>query len=84
MQIVRRTVVVVIVMSCAGWGGGVDAAPDGAAEARLSVSDEASFTQAMNAERDYRHGLARLRRLRQIAVRNDATDRVAEVDALRE
>ncbi len=52
MKIFRRTVVAVIVLSCA-WGGIVNAAPD----ARLSASDEATLSQAMGVERYVLNGL---------------------------
>ncbi len=83
MNIVRLGVMAVVALSL------VAATPTVGAEepqdrARVAESTTVEHHQATLAEREYRHRLAKLRRLSEIAARRNDTDRLAEIDELSE
>ena len=88
MNIVRFAVAAVAVLCLGGMTGGgapaTVAGPGSATAVERSTDDQDLRGRARLAEREYRHRLARLRRLREIAVQHNRLERVAELDGLYE
>ncbi len=88
MKIVRHGVVAAV-LACGFWNANLTAAGPDAADRETRAEATSAKPRAQermqrgrSMEREYHHRLARLHRLREIAERRDATDRMAELDAL--
>ena len=85
MNIDRYGLTAVAVLSLGGWAsiaGAVE--PRDETEVATPVSVAESRRDAGEVEREFRDRLATLHRLREIAVQDNATDRLAEIDELHE
>ncbi|MCH8164630.1 MAG: hypothetical protein IH889_03380 [Planctomycetes bacterium] len=83
MNIVRHSIIVVIALSCGDRAGVVNAvAPHSVAQLHPVAAQEDFVSRAKHAEREYRHRLARLRRLRELALQRDDIQRLAALDSL--
>ncbi|MCZ6736262.1 MAG: hypothetical protein O7C65_10790 [Planctomycetota bacterium] len=85
MNIVRHSIVVVIALSCGDRAGAVNAAaPHSVAQLQPEATQEDLVSRTKHAEREYRHRLARLRRLRELALQGNDLHRLAALDSLLE
>jgi len=83
MSIVRYGVVAVAVLSCGGLGAIAAAArPGHDTNIRSSDASENRHAEVLRIERQYRHRLARLDHLRELAEQLDDSDRLADLDEL--
>ncbi len=83
MNIVRHSIVVVIALSCGDRAGAVNAAaPHLVAQLQPEATQEDLVSRTKHAEREYRHRLARLRRLRELALQGNDLQRLAALDSL--
>ncbi len=85
MSIVRHSIVVVIALSGGDRAGAVNAtAPHSVAQLQPVAMQEDLVSRVQHAEREYHHRLARLRRLRELAVQGNNLQRLAALDSLSE
>ncbi len=83
MNIVRHSIIVVIALSCGDRAGVVNAAaPHSVAQLQPVATQEDLVSRTKHAEREYRHRLARLRRLRELALQGNDLQRLAALDSL--
>ena len=83
MNIVRHSIVVVIALSCGDRAGVVNAAaPHSVARLPPVAAQEELMSRTKHAEREYSHRLARLRRLRELALQGNDLQRLAALDSL--
>ena len=83
MNIVRYGVVAVIVLSCGSWGQIAGAAkPEHDTGIRTSETLEDCYEDSIQVEREYRQRLARLNRLRELAKRQNDSERLTELNLL--
>ncbi len=85
MNIVRHSIIIVIALSCGDRAGVVNAAaPHSVAQLQPVTAQEELMSRTQHAEREYSHRLARLRRLRELALQGNDLQRLAALDSLSE